>query len=154
MVKGDSCLVIDPGAEIDRIKKEINGKKIKGILVTHHHFDHVRSLNYFPQDIIYSSFNLKEGNHQLGPFNFEVIYTKGHSSDSISFYFYEENILFSGDFLFYENIGRCDLPTGNFDEMLKSISKIKKYNDNIIIYPGHGDKTTLQHEKDKNIYFK
>ena len=61
--------------------------------------------------------------------------------------------MFTGDFLFFNNIGRCDLEGGSFSEMKKSIAKIRKYDDNIKIYPGHGQATTLAREKEKNIYF-
>ena len=54
--------------------------------------------------------------------------------------------MFTGDFLFKESIGRCDLG-GNIKDMKDSINKIKKYDKNIIIYPGHGDSTTLGEEK-------
>ena len=57
---------------------------------------------------------------------------------SVSYYFKDLNSIFSGDFIFYENIGRCDLPTGNYNIMKESINKIKKYNNSIKIYPGHG----------------
>ena len=72
----------------------------------------------------------------------------------MSFYFKEENIMFVGDFIFKETIGRTDLETGNMEEMLKSIEMIKEYDDSIILYPGHGPLTTLGYEKLNNIYFK
>ena len=61
--------------------------------------------------------------------------------------------MFTGDFVFKDSVGRCDLPGGNPRDMINSIGKIKKYDD-ILIYPGHGDKTTLNYEKSNNIYFK
>ena len=61
--------------------------------------------------------------------------------------------MFVGDFIFKDNIGRCDLPSGNIEEMKKSIEKIKKYDDDIIIYPGHGEITSLGYEKESNYYF-
>ena len=61
--------------------------------------------------------------------------------------------MFLGDFIFKESIGRCDLEGGNYDEMLKSIELIKKYDDDIKVYPGHGDETTLLYEKQNNPYF-
>ena len=61
--------------------------------------------------------------------------------------------MFVGDFIFKDNIGRCDLETGNINKMKESIDKIKKY-PNVIIYPGHGIDTTLDYEKENNIYFK
>ena len=60
--------------------------------------------------------------------------------------------MFTGDFLFKGTIGRTDLPTGNMDEMKKSIKLIKTYPD-CKIYPGHGESTTLNEEKKSNIYF-
>ena len=63
----------------------------------------------------------------MGDFSFQVIYTPGHSKDSISFYFKEEKLMFVGDFVFKESIGRCDLPGGSEEEMQESLSKIKGY---------------------------
>ena len=62
--------------------------------------------------------------------------------------------MFTGDFIFKENIGRTDLETGNMLEMQESLNMIKKYGDDIILYPGHGESTTLGYEKVNNIYFK
>ena len=61
--------------------------------------------------------------------------------------------MFVGDFIFKEDIGRCDLPTGNSNEMYNSIIKIKAYDD-ATIYPGHGEVTTLSYERKNNPYFK
>ena len=60
--------------------------------------------------------------------------------------------MFVGDFLFKNGIGRVDLPTGNIEEMKLSLNKIFEYNDNIIVYPGHGEATTIGIEKN-NLYF-
>ena len=60
--------------------------------------------------------------------------------------------MFTGDFLFKQTVGRTDLPTGSQKEMENSLKKIKDYPDDIIIYPGHGQKTNLKYEK-KNNYF-
>lgn len=150
----NEVLVIDPGDDIDKINKVINNRHVVGVLVTHKHFDHIGALSYFDKDIIYSNDNLEEKEYTLGKFTFDVIYTKGHSNDLVSYYFKKDNLLFCGDFIFYESIGRCDLPGGDFNEMLKSINKIKKYPKDMIIYPGHGETTTLSHEIENNIYFK
>ena len=103
---------------------------------------------------VYQYKNLNEGNINIGYFNIDVIYTKGHKDDSITFYFKEEEVMFTGDFLFKNSIGRTDLETGNDIEMKKSIDKILKYNDKIKIYPGHGSSTTLELEKKYNNYLK
>lgn len=147
-------LVIDPGDDYDKINKVINNRNVLGVLITHKHFDHVGALSFFDKNLIYSDDNLEEKEYHLGKFKFSVIFTKGHSKDSVSYYFSKENKLFCGDFIFYESIGRCDLPGGNYNEMLKSIAKIKKYPLDMIIYPGHGITTTLSHEIENNIYFK
>lgn len=150
----DDCIIVDPGAEPLKIEQEIT-KKLVGIIITHHHDDHIGALNYFQDkyDIpVYDYNNLKEGNNNIGNFEFDIIRNPGHTSDSVSIYFKEDKNLFSGDFIFYHTIGRTDLPTGNYNEMKKSIEKIKEY-DIINIYPGHGRTTTLKEEIENNIYF-
>ena len=148
----NECLVIDPGDEYDKIKEVIGNKRVIGTIVTHHHFDHVGALKYF--DNIYDKSNLIEGMNKIGKFNFEVIYTPGHSNDSISFYFRENKMMFVGDFIFKDSIGRCDLPTGSEEEMKKSIDKILKFDNNIKLYPGHYDITDLDFEKKNNPFLK
>lgn len=152
LIKDNSALIIDPGDEISKIKKVIKNLSVVGVLITHHHFDHIGALSFFDKNIIYDYSNLEEKEYNIGPFKFTVIYTPGHSEDSISYYFKEENILFCGDFIFYNSIGRCDLPTGDFNTMLKSIEKIKKYPKDMLIYPGHSRSTTLGYEIENNKY--
>ena len=67
--------------------------------------------------------------------------------------FYTNDCLFSGDTIFRESVGRCDLPGGNFDQIVESIEqKIFTLPDNTIIYPGHGKTTTVDWEKEHNTY--
>ena len=153
--KDNNCLIIDPGAEYSKIKKIIKDKNLIGILLTHHHYDHIGCVNNLIKDYnipIYDNKTLKEGINQISTFTFNMLKTYGHTMDSISFYFQKEKIIFTGDFLFYNTIGRYDFPESNIEEMKKSIKKIKKYNDNITIYPGHGPKTNLGIEKKNNPY--
>ena len=152
--KKGSVLIIDPGSDGDIIIERAKDKIIEGILITHKHFDHVGSLSLFKDYNIYSYDNLEEKEYKINNFIFDVIYNPGHSKDSISFYFKEDNILFSGDFIFKESIGRVDLPTGNMNDMIDSIIKISKYPKDMVIYPGHGEETTLGYEIDNNIYFR
>lgn len=146
LTKNNQTLIIDPGDEPEKLKNEINTKVI-GILVTHYHFDHVGALEQIKEIYhcpVYDISNLYEGINHIGPFKFKVIKTPGHTSDLVSYLF--ENNLFCGDFIFKGSIGRCDLPSGNFQEMQKSIAQIIKYDQDIIIYPGHGSKTILKEE--------
>lgn len=149
----NKVLVIDPGDEFNKINKVINNREVLGILITHNHFDHVGALDKFKNINIYSYDNLEEREYSIDSFKFNVIYNPGHSSDSISFYFKENNLLFCGDFIFYHSIGRWDLPTGNFEKMKESITKIKNLPEETIIYPGHDRNTTLKEEIDNNYYF-
>ena len=139
--------------KIDKIKKEIGNDKVTLVLVTHNHFDHVGALSYFDRGLVYDFSNLEEKEYEIGNFRFKVIFTPGHSSDSVSYYFEDINSLFCGDFIFYENIGRCDLPSGDFTVMQESINKIREYPRDMKIYPGHGMETTLSHEIMNNMYF-
>ena len=157
LIKNGTCLIVDPGDDYQKIKEEIGENKVLGVLITHSHFDHIGALRNFlvKRSIkIFKRSNLIENkDYQIGAFNFEVIYTPGHSKDSVTFYFKEENIMFIGDFIFKESIGRTDLPGGSDEEMKNSIQKIIAYEDDIKLYPGHYDKTTIGYEKENNPFF-
>ncbi|MFA7120947.1 MAG: MBL fold metallo-hydrolase [Bacilli bacterium] len=151
--KDKEYLIIDPGDEASKIINYIDGE-VKGILVTHNHFDHIGALDELKehyQTKVYHYSNLKEGKNKISTFNFEVIYNPGHTKDSISFLF--NNDLFCGDFIFEDSIGRTDAG-GNNQDMKNSITKIIKFPLNINVYPGHGNKTTLKAEIDTLLYFK
>ena len=142
----NKCIVIDPGDEIDKIKTYISDKEIVGVIITHYHFDHIGALNYFDKSLILDRSSLEEKEYNIEGFKFEVLYTPGHKEDSITIYFKEDNVMFTGDFIFKSSIGRIDLPGGNVIDMLNSLSKMKRYNKDIVVYPGHGEKTILGEE--------
>lgn len=150
----NECIIIDPGDCGERILNKVGDKDILGILITHSHFDHVGALSYFKDIKVYNYHNLNMGLNEIGPFKFETIYTPGHMNDLVTYYFIEEKIMFTGDFIFKDSIGRTDMEFGDISSMLESINKIKKYDMDITIYPGHGDKTNLGYEILNNIYFK
>lgn len=168
LTKNNHSLIIDPGDEGNKIIKFIknNNLNISGILITHAHFDHIGALNdilkeynvpvyYYNinNELKENIINLEEKEYVIDDFKFKVIYSPGHRNDSVTYYFYEEEIMFSGDFIFYLSVGRTDLEYGNYEEMIKSIIKIKKYRNDIIVYPGHGQKTILGFEKANNSFF-
>ena len=153
--KNNHYLIIDPGDESEKIINQIKGK-VDGIIITHHHFDHVGALDEVKENYnvkVYDRYNLKEGKNQIGKFIFEVIYTPGHTDDLISIYFKDEKALFCGDFIFKGAIGRFDFPESNFKDMQNSIKKIIKYPKTTHIYPGHDDKTTLGDEYNMLMYY-
>ena len=144
----NKCLVIDPGDEFDKIKEVIGDKKIVGVIITHYHFDHIGALNNFNKSLILDKNNLEEKEYNIDNFNFEIIYTPGHKEDSITIYFKENKVMFTGDFIFKGTIGRMDLPGGSQEEMINSLEKMKNYDKKIKIYPGHGEHTYLYNEID------
>ena len=91
--------------------------------------------------------NLKLGNHEI-----KIIKTAGHTQGGVCYLI--DNILFSGDTLFKDSVGRCDLYGGDFNKIEKSIKeKLFTLDENITVYPGHGDKTSIGYEKKYNPYF-
>jgi glyoxylase-like metal-dependent hydrolase (beta-lactamase superfamily II) len=99
-----------------------------------------------PTNFIEGGETLSFGNTRL-----KALYTPGHSPASLSFYCAEEGFVLAGDVLFFESIGRTDLPGGNMDTLLNSIrTKLFALPDETIVYPGHGDPTTVRHEKEYN----
>lgn len=85
---------------------------------------------------------------------FRVIHTPGHTRGSVCYLIEEKGLLFSGDTLFFESIGRTDLPTGNGHAILQSIGeKLMTLKDDIVVFPGHGPKTAIGYEKRNNPFF-
>ena len=86
---------------------------------------------------------MKIGNHEL-----EFIITPGHTIGSMCIKV--ENFLFTGDTLFAGSIGRTDLPSGSYEDMEKSLSKLMKFDENLLVLPGHGESSTIGYEKRHN----
>lgn len=88
---------------------------------------------------------------KFGNTSCRILFLPGHAPGHVGFYFEEDKKIFSGDVLFRESIGRTDLPGGDFDTLILSIrSKLFCLPDDVEIFPGHGIKTTLGHEKIHN----
>lgn len=91
------------------------------------------------------------GTFEVAGFEFECLYTPGHSPDHTSLYFEKDNLVIAGDALFRESIGRTDLYKGDFNLLEQSIrEKLYSLPEETIVYPGHGPETTIGHEKMNN----
>ena len=155
------CLIIDAGPygdkEEQRLSDYIRQHELTpvALLITHAHPDHICG-----QEFIERTYNI----HAIvfpadGPLTIEgwqtpitVLRTPGHKEDCVCYYFADEAILFSGDTLFQESIGRTDLPGGDMQTLLHSLESLKQLPDNTCVYPGHGYPTTIAHEKQYNPY--
>ena len=155
LINDNNALVVDPGDNIEKIIDKLKGLNLIGILITHYHFDHVGALNDLLEykNVPIYDYKSEKKEHKIENFVFDIIETKGHKEDSVTFYFKNEQIMFTGDFIFKGTIGRTDLIGGNMNQMMESIKKIKNYDENIILYPGHGDSTTLKEEIQNNYFF-
>ena len=96
--------------------------------------------------------NLSDGDIiNLNGYQIKCIATPGHTDGSLCYYFENEKVLFSGDTLFFKTYGRCDLYTGDVKKIKDSIcNKLFKLPDDIIVYPGHGETTSIGEEKVHN----
>ncbi len=87
----------------------------------------------------------------LGPAEFQVLHTPGHTQGSISLWIPAENKLVAGDTLFLDSIGRTDLPGGDYEQILRSIhDKLLPLDDTTAVIPGHGPNTTIGRERARN----
>lgn len=177
-------IVIDPGADGGEILKFIKDRSINivGIFLTHGHYDHISAVNDFDKSIpvfasgeekdilenpeynfsrnikiFTSDENLLKDSDEftVGAAKLRVIHTPGHTKGGLCFYDEGQGILFSGDSLFYENVGRCDLYSGNYQKLIGSIKeKLFSLPKQTKVYPGHGIDTTIGHEIENNPYAK
>ena len=87
----------------------------------------------------------------LGAHEFQVMHTPGHSPGSISLYCAAESVVFGGDVLFRQGVGRYDLPGGSWQQLLDSIQQVLfALPDQTVVYSGHGPATTIGEEKQLN----
>ncbi len=154
------------------------GATLKYILLTHGHFDHVAGIRNNPDVKVVMHENdlrwlskvnqylpmfgmpeitvpkvdifVKDGDViKLGETEIKVIHTPGHTQGGVCYLV--DGKLFSGDTIFREAVGRCDLEGGDFDQIVESIqSKIFTLPPETVIYPGHGRMTSVEWEKEHN----
>jgi hydroxyacylglutathione hydrolase len=91
----------------------------------------------------------------LGYSVLEVLFTPGHADGSVCFYCSKQGFVITGDVLFKDTIGRTDLPSGNFELLMKSIrEKLFVLPDNTVVYAGHGAETMIGYEKLNNPFIR
>lgn len=139
--KDGKCIIIDPADDAEKIVSFCSKYEVEEIIVTHHHFDHIGALEKLEK-----YYNIKHNTFLGKTFSYDIIKTPGHTDDSISIFFGGQNLLFSGDLIFYHSIGRYDFPNSNYNDLIKSLKKISKLSLDTTIFPGHGEKTSLNEE--------
>lgn len=91
----------------------------------------------------------------FGDTKIKALFVPGHTAGSIAYYFEEYDLVFTGDALFAGSIGRSDLPGGNHDTLVKSIKEeLLVLKDDTVVYPGHGNETSIGFEKENNPYLR
>ncbi|MDR0999829.1 MAG: MBL fold metallo-hydrolase [Clostridiales bacterium] len=175
-------VVIDPGLNHEGIVSFIRGEeiKIKYILLTHAHFDHISGASEIkdytnapivghPSDaeILYDpKLNLSGGSYgseislsfdylvsdgdviAASGIELKVVATPGHTPGGLCFYSPQDSMIFTGDTLFWESVGRTDLPLGDGRLLTRSIKeKLLTLPGDTIVYPGHGRPTDIKHER-------
>jgi len=169
--KSKLAAVIDPSWDLEKVLNALktNELKVKYIINTHTHFDHVLGNEQLAaltdaEIIMHKNSQLDKDiavddgdTIDLGNISMKVMYTPGHSKDSICLL--AENKLFTGDTLFVGSCGRVDLPGGSASELYDSLfGKLVKLDDKIEVYPGHdyGSKpfSTIGDEKKSNYVLK
>ena len=90
---------------------------------------------------------------QLAGITIKVISTPGHTAGSVCYLVDSAKVLFSGDTLFRESVGRTDLATGNERDIINSLNnRLMSLEDDIVVYPGHGQSTTIGYERENNVF--
>ena len=174
----DECMVIDPGDDpqelIDRIEEL--GLVLRTVLLTHGHFDHVGGVNALKEryhcyvgmheddwtlpmelgGLGRTSHVLRDNFEIVGAsMGFRVYHTPGHTPGSCCIVGGDRETgytcIFTGDTLFRGGVGRTDLG-GDAKQLVESIKFLAKLPGDYIVYPGHGDDSTIQNELDNNIF--
>lgn len=183
---GGEAYLVDPAVSVQAITDAVaeEGLFLKGILLTHGHFDHTVSVDtarkalaaplyVHKNDAVmltdgrknaYYEFYGKECVHSpaerliadedtvsIGNEKLTVLHTPGHSGGSVCYL--AENFIITGDTLFAESVGRCDLWSGSSEQLSASLKKLRLLPPDLRIYPGHGAPSTLGNALDNAAYY-
>ena len=178
----NQALVIDSGENYKKVKQVESecGFKIEAVLLTHAHFDHAGNAKKLQDDgakiyiseldapkllneqnlssdfgrefdYLTADYTIVDGQTlNVCGIDIKVIATPGHTDGSVCFLV--ANMLFTGDTLFLESVGRTDFITGDRNELVKSVKKLFALDGEYTVYPGHEDFTTLSHERKYNAF--
>ena len=156
---GNDAILIDPASKPEKLINILENYKLNAILLTHGHFDHIKAVDglyeYYQCPVSYISCpinDLKEGTMNIGPFNFEVIFTPGHSEGSVIYVF--EDSIFTGDTLFRLTVGRTDLKGSDPRKLKESLRIFKNFDKDYKIYPGHDMPSLLSFELSNNYFLR
>lgn len=164
--------VIDPGHNPLRFISGLRRLrvKVKGILLTHHHYDHTEGVEAVKKEtgcpVFIHEEDLDSYGHSvdfalehgqillLGKEDILILHTPGHTRGSVCFFCNESKFAFTGDTVFNVDLGRTDLKDGSADSMRLSVREIiDKWGNDITIYPGHGDPATMEYVRMNNKEF-
>ena len=157
------AVIIDAGMleprEQQRFRDFLTAEQLQpvALLITHAHPDHVCGLEWLQETYHLSPVIFpEEGVLDLPDFaeRIEVLRTPGHKEDCVCYYLPELSMLFSGDTLFQESIGRTDLPGGDTATLLTSLSRLTTLPADTRVFPGHGYPTTIGHEIQYNPFLR
>lgn len=169
--EGSTCYIIDPGYQPEKYIKKVNelGLKPEGILLTHHHYDHVGGINKIHEtydcpifihradsDCIRGHVTpIDDGKEfMLEDEKITTIHTPGHTRGGVCYYSEKSKVCFTGDTIFNVDLGRTDLEDGSQRDMEASIKNIiDKWSNEITIYPGHGDQCNMKYVRKNNREF-
>ncbi len=174
--------VVDPSLPEEILIEKLEGKKVKYILLTHGHYDHIGGVNFVKEKTgakvvihkadeemlcdknknygtestpIYADILVEDGTElMLGNSKITVLHTPGHTKGGVCYIFPDDRVMFSGDTLFRLTAGRTDLYGGDARTELMSLSKIAELEGDYQVYPGHDHATTLDFERQYNRYMK
>ena len=171
----DDALVIDAGAEPEKILAALDGRRLAGILLTHGHMDHIGAVKALrgPDTPVYihredgpmlvnpalslahmggvepsqgeADVLLEAGAIEVAGVPIEVIHTPGHTPGGVCYRCGDE--LFTGDTLFRRGYGRTDFPGGDIHALARSLRSLLALDANLRVHPGHGESTTIGEER-------